>query len=158
MPFDLRKHVPFYLASISYRLGRNASRSFPVLFGLNQMEWQILAILASTPLASATDVSEISCIDKAAVSRGVRRLEELGLVAATPVASHNRKRLLALTPAGEAAFNKVSRYVLERERTLMRGISSAEQDLLVDLLRRIYDNTEGIDQVVDHDHQSVRSE
>lgn len=141
----LDSYLPFFLATISYRLARSASREFPRLFGINQIEWQIMAIVAANEQISASAVSDIIGLDKAAVSRGVRNLEEKGFISLTAVRNHNRKRLLALTASGFEIYDKVREFVQSREKTLLRGLSDKEISSLLNMLVRIRKNSIGID-------------
>lgn len=141
----LDSYLPFFLATISYRLARSASREFPRLFGINQIEWQIMAIVAANEQISASAVSDIVGLDKAAVSRGVRHLEEKGFISLATVQNHNRKRLLALTASGFEIYDKVREFVQDREKTLLSGLSEKEISSLLNMLGRIRSNSIGID-------------
>ena len=76
----------------------------------------------------------------------VRRLEDRGLVVRERPAEDGRKRLLRLTPEGEATLRETDRRARDLDKLLMQGYRATEQDAL---LRRLTALTEHWESLVD---------
>ena len=137
---DLDRYVPFFLSSIGNKMSRGASRIYLKRFGVGVNEWRLLANLKVRGRASASEICQASGIDKAAASRAVTRLDELGCVVAIDDPADGRSRTLSLTPAGHALHDRIIQVALERERALLAGIGPADRERLIGLLQTLYRN------------------
>ena len=137
---DLNNYVPFFVRATANKIARAASNSYNALFGVGLGEWSCLALLAMEGDVSASRIAETSGFDKAAVSRSIASLEKKGLVVTTAVKEHNRKKLIRLTPEGAEIYAKIAKMALDREKSLLNGLSAAERALLIRLLRILNSN------------------
>jgi DNA-binding MarR family transcriptional regulator len=142
---DLDCYVPFFLSSIGNKLSRGASRIYLARFGVGVNEWRLLANLKVCGAASAGAICEASGINKAAASRAAGRLQELGLVHAVGDPSDGRSRTLSLTKAGVELHDRIIVVALKRERALLNGLSDTERHQLIELLRKLYANVDGLE-------------
>ena len=62
-----------------------------------------------------------------------------------------RLRLASLTPKGQALHDEIRELALERERALLAPLSTAEREVLLDLLRRLHDNLPAVEKAT-HDY------
>jgi len=83
-----------------------------------------------------SDLTSSMMITSGGVTQRVDRLERLGLVERSPHETDRRSTTVALTPAGRRVIDKAMPLHLEAERTLLDGLSSAEQRQLIELLRK----------------------
>lgn len=70
----------------------------------------------------------------------IKRLEEKGLIVTKSDENDRRKKLIELTPAETACYNKVREYRKEIEQVLTRDISDTEMNELRRLLNKLYHN------------------
>ena len=89
---------------------------------------------------TAAELAERSLEDKAAVSRAVARLEELGLVERTVSPRCRREKLVSLTPAGAEAFRQVQETLGEWYGICYRGFTPEERERYDGFLTRIVEN------------------
>lgn len=98
---DLDMHVPSFLNWISNKLGRGASAEFRETFDVGITDWRVMALLAIEPGITANRIVEVIGLNKGAVSRCLRGLEERGLVQIRPAEGDARSHINSLTAAGE---------------------------------------------------------
>lgn len=89
-------------------------------------EWRAMVVLASHPGVSATDVCELTGLDKMSVSRALAGLEKQERVHRESDPADQRKSLLTLSPTGRKLFTRIGAQAQVREGQLFAGVSSAE--------------------------------
>lgn len=136
---DLSSYVPYFLTAISNAVSRGASRLYLREFGVGIIEWRVMAMLAVEPGIMANRIGAVVSLDKAAVSRSLKILEDMGLIASA-TSSDPRRRSYALTPEGEALHDRIMHVALQRETRLLAGMSGKDRDDLVRLMRVMLDN------------------
>jgi DNA-binding MarR family transcriptional regulator len=94
----------------------------------------MMALLAAEPWVVASHICNSTGLDKAAASRSVRSLQELGLIDITPDRQDQRKQLIALTSKGVALHDRIVELAVAREQALLEGLSEAERKTLLRLL------------------------
>ena len=144
---DLDRYIPFFLSSVGNKLSRGASRTYLKAFGVGVNEWRLLANLTVRGNASAGEICQASGIDKAAASRAVTRLEQLGCIVATEDPADGRSRTLTLTEAGQALHDRIIVVALQREAALLDGIDARDRDRLIGLLQTLYRNVAAMDRI-----------
>lgn len=138
---DFDSYIPFGLTAIANKVSRGASRTYRQLFGIGINEWRILANLKVNPGTTANRICAHSGLDKAAVSRSLRDMEQAGLIRVDPA---RRARQLHLTPAGDALHARVIKVALAREAALLAGFDAAERRQLRALINRLHANVEAV--------------
>jgi DNA-binding MarR family transcriptional regulator len=126
---DLERYVPYFLTAIGNAISRGASRLYLREFGVGIGEWRIMSLLAIEPDIMANRICQVISLDKAAASRSLRTLEDLGL-AASSATRDPRRSTYALTPAGFALHDRIIRVALQREKRLLAGISDTDLEVL----------------------------
>lgn len=137
---DLERFIPFFLIAISNKLTTNASRHMMKQFNCGVTEWRILSMLAVEPNIPPGRITTVVGIDKSSVSRSLRLLEKRGCITVLSDPSHGRRLLLSLTPAGQAMHDEIIDAVLDREQTMLTGLSPDDRERLTDYLKRILAN------------------
>ncbi|TFZ07466.1 MarR family transcriptional regulator [Ramlibacter henchirensis] len=133
---NLSYYVTYFFTVLANKLATGASRLYLKRFGIGIIEWRIMAMLAIEPGIPPARITQVIGLDKGAVSRESRRLEEKGYLAVEDDEHNARRKKLSLTPLGYELHDQVIQVALERERRLLSDLSEDEVDVLVDLLAR----------------------
>ncbi len=84
-----------------------------------------------------TDLTTSMMIGSSGTTKRLDRLEGNGLVARSPDPNDRRGTLIELTAKGLELIDGVTAAHLENERELLAGLSGAEREQLVELLRKL---------------------
>lgn len=114
-------------------------------FGLSVPEWRVMAVLGDSGAITQRDLTRRTLMDKVAVNRACKVLEERGLTSRTPNSQDGRSHLLALTGDGEAMYQQIMPLALEMERRLFEGFTDAELAMFRNLLERVRLQADEID-------------
>ena len=95
-------------------------------FGLKVPEWRVMAVLGDLGRQTQRDLVGATRMDKVAVNRACKVLEERGLVARTPNTRDGRSHHLSLTAEGQAMFDQIMPLALDMEKRLFASLSPAE--------------------------------
>jgi len=97
-------------------------------------EARLLFEIANGGAPLATDLQAKLGMDRAYVSRVIRRFEERGWISRPRAVSDARRRPIALTPEGRAAFDDLDRRQRAEVVRALDRLGPAQQDALVDAL------------------------
>lgn len=131
---DFDKYIPAYLSFLAGKLSSGASAVYRPLFGIGITDWRLMALLAAEPWVVASHICNSTGLDKAAVSRSVRSLQDLGLIDVRPDRRDQRRQMIALTSKGVALHNRIVELAVAREQALLEGLSEADRETLLRLL------------------------
>lgn len=137
--------LPYQLSIASNAVSDLIAERYRRRFALKIPEWRVMAILGDHGAANAGQggamtqraLTAATLMDKVAVNRAVKVLEERGLVARVPHPDDGRSHLLALTGEGQAIHAEVMPLALATERDLLSGFAPEQQKLLRDMLEAI---------------------
>lgn len=104
--------------------------------------YSMVSMLGESGPKRSSDIAELFCLDKGAVSRQVQQLHDLGLVDRATDPADGRASIISISALGEQRLKEVA---AARRRTLNRrleGWSKAELDAFVESLAR-YNSTLG---------------
>ena len=99
-------------------------------FGLKVPEWRVMAVLGDAGALTQRALAGGTRMDKVAVNRACKVLEERGLAARSPNAHDGRSHHLELTSAGRAMFDRIMPMALDMETRLFACLSAREAELL----------------------------
>ena len=136
-PFLLDEFLPYRLSVLSNRLSAVIAESYSRRYGLSIPEWRVIAVLAHAPGAAAAEVAERTAMDKVAVSRAVRRLQQTGRVSRRMAAGDRRRSMLELTAAGRRIYDRVTPALRRYEEALLTVLDTRERAALGTLLQRL---------------------
>src|SRR5664279_170389 len=136
----LERYVPAFITFIANKLSNSATALYQRRFGVNVTEWRMMSLLAIEPGIPASRICHVIGYDKGPVSRTLATLQTRGLVAIRTDPNDGRSHSISLTAKGRATHDKVIVAALERERRLLSCLDKREQEVLIDLLRRIHEN------------------
>jgi len=137
---DLDRYVPAFITFIANKLTNSATAFYQRNFGVNSTEWRIMSLLAIEPDIPASRICQVIGFDKGPVSRTLNVMQKRGLIAIRSAPDDGRTHSIALTTKGRLTHDKVIVAALERERRLLSCLNDNEQEVLVDLLRRLHEN------------------
>jgi DNA-binding MarR family transcriptional regulator len=136
-PFLLDEFLPYRLSVLSNRLSAAIAESYSRRYGLSIPEWRVIAVLAHARGASAAGVAERTAMDKVAVSRAVRRLQQTGRVSRRMAAGDRRRSMLDLTAEGRRIYDRVTPALRRYEEALLTALDTREREALATLLQRL---------------------
>ncbi|HWW63997.1 MAG TPA: MarR family winged helix-turn-helix transcriptional regulator [Sphingomonadaceae bacterium] len=146
---DFAYYVPFGLTAISNKIARSASRVYLKLYGVGINEWRIVANLRVRPGITANLICQTSGLDKAAVSRSLRLLEDHGYIEADKTTNGDaRGRNLRLTAKGDKLHDELIGVALAREEELLHGFTEAERRQLLSFITRMHANVNLVGEVL----------
>ena len=137
---DLDRYVPAFITFIANKLSKSATALYQRKFGVNVTEWRIMSLLAIEPGIPASRICHVIGFDKGPVSRTLGAMEKRGLIAIRSDPNDGRTHAISLTAKGRTTHDKVIVAAFERERRLLSCLSKGEQEVLIDLLRRLHEN------------------
>lgn len=137
---DLDRYVPAFITFIANKLSNSATALYQRNFGVNVTEWRIMSLLAIEPGIPASRICYVIGFDKGPVSRTLGLMQKRGLVIIRNDPEDGRTHSISLTAKGRATHDKVIVAALERERRLLSCLDKREQEVLIDLLRRLHEN------------------
>lgn len=138
----LADFLPYQLSVTSNAVSSLIAERYRSRFGLKIAEWRVMAILGDAGSATQRELTEATLMDKVAVNRACKVLEERGLVVRQPNADDGRSHLLELTDEGRAIHGEVMPLARAMEAEIFATLDAAEIHQLQDLLRRIFAQTE----------------
>ena len=139
--FQLADFLPYQLSIASNAVSALISERYRSRFGLKVTEWRVMAVLGDQGShggkLTQRDLTEATLMDKVAVNRACKVLEERGLVERVANESDGRSHLLTLTSDGEAIHSEVMPAARAAERELCDGLNEAEEAALRSMLARL---------------------
>jgi DNA-binding MarR family transcriptional regulator len=142
--FELTDFFPYRLAILADRVSLAVSQVYADRYNLTRNEWRVLAALGDNRQMSAKDVGPYSTLDKMQVSRAVAGLEQAGYLMREDDAHDRRARILRLTAAGTALYQKLAPLVAARESYILEALDSDDRARLDRYMSDILARTEGL--------------
>lgn len=138
----LADFLPYQLSITSNAASSLIAERYRTRFGLKIAEWRVMAVLGDAGAATQRALTEATLMDKVAVNRACKVLEDRGLIARSPNAEDGRSHLLELTEDGRAIHAEVMPLARNIEREIFSTLDEQEREQFRDLLRRIFAHTE----------------
>ncbi len=104
-------------------------------------QFGVLTLIQANQGLNQSELGEAMGVDRSTVVAVIDRLERRGLVQRAPAPNDRRSYALRLSSDGDATLRRLEPLVRRHEATIASDLSAAEQRTLIDLLRRIADNT-----------------
>lgn len=133
----LEEFLPFRLSVLSNRVSSAVARLYEDRFDLKLPEWRIMAILGRNPNLTASQIVDISRMDKVAISRAVKRLVEMGRLSATGDPHDARRQRLNLSAEGWKIYEQIVPLALGVEEKLLADMSEDERAALHAAITRL---------------------
>ena len=88
-------------------VARRVSNVVQEVSGLNLSQWRVMTAIADRPGRTASEVVDVTPMDKAIVSRAVGTLVERGLLLRKASQTDGRSSLLQLTASGQSLYDQI---------------------------------------------------
>lgn len=139
---DIGDYLPTLVVNLANELWRVGSGFYRRQFGVGMPEVRLLLHLGRQDGQIASEISRAVRLDKAAVSRSLKGLEEAGLVR---LAARGPRRTVALTAKGRALAARIAAASLHRQAWLLAEMAPDEVARLKDTLRTLTERVAGMD-------------
>lgn len=134
---DLHTHLPYRLAQISLRIKNSTTDRYVRDTGMSAREWRVLGMLGIMGSRTPSELSELTGMDRATISRATARLVHLDYVRRAPNAADNRSLTVELTPRGETYCRAIVPRMSRSGDECRSLFSTGEFALFVEFLDRI---------------------
>lgn len=139
---SLAEFLPYQLSITSNAVSNRIAEVYRSQFSLKVTEWRVMAVLGANGPLTQRDLTELTLMDKVAVNRACKVLEERGLASRKPNTDDGRSHLLALTEAGWEVHDRIVPLAREMESRLLEPLDSDERRTFVSLLERLRGQSE----------------
>lgn len=136
--------LPYQLSVTSNAVSGVIASRYRARFGLKVPEWRVMAVLGDKGGATQRELTEATLMDKVAVNRACKVMEERGLIERQPNARDGRSHLLDLTDEGRAVYGEVMPLALQSESEIFAGLDEHEREKLRELLKKVFDQANSI--------------
>lgn len=140
---DIDYYAPFLLSAVSNAWQRKSSAIYRKNFDLGVVDWRVMAMLNIEPMITANRVCEVIRLDKAAVSRSLRLLEEEGLASYKASRTDARKRRWWLTYKGQDVHRDLMQIALASEAEMLKNVAPDELEVFLKVMRQMLANLDG---------------
>ncbi len=129
--------LPYLLSITSNAVSDRIAAEYSSRFGLKIPEWRVMAVLGDSGAHTQRELVGATRMDKVAVNRACKVLEDRGLIARSPNMRDGRSHHLELTATGREVHGAIMPIALKMEEHLFSGLSAPERKTFKDLLQRI---------------------
>ncbi len=133
-PLILEEFLPYRLSVLANLVSKAVARLYEDRFDLKLPEWRIMAVLGRSPGHSASEIAEITAMDKVAISRALARLTIMGRVESNGDPSDGRRQRLQLSAAGLVMYAEIVPLARSVEQQLLDRLNAAERAQLDQLI------------------------
>ena len=141
----LADFLPYQLSVTSNAVSGRIAQEYRTRFGLKVPEWRVMAVLGDSGAMTQRQLTAFTLMDKVAVNRACKDLEERGLASREPNAKDGRSHLLELTAEGKTMHAQIMPLALEMERRLFAKFTDEEVEAFRSLLGRVRDEVDDLD-------------
>jgi len=122
---SLEDLVAVRIARLADVVARLAEQSIVSKDGLRHTDLRLLNLLDASDGLTVNEIARRTHIDKAWVSRSLRRLEDAGLLSRHDSSTDARVCVVRLSARGRAALDRIRPVTSAREKRLLEGIDGA---------------------------------
>ena len=132
-----RGFVAYHVERAHAKLTMQAVKVLGAHAGLTPRQWWIIADMMAEAPETASDLAALSDVDKGQLSRNLKTLVDLGLVATERSAEDRRRQFIRLTAEGRRLHDHTIPLMNARNAHLVRDISSEDLEIGLRMLRRL---------------------
>jgi DNA-binding MarR family transcriptional regulator len=141
----LAEFLPYRLSVTSNAVSQRIAQEYRNRWGLSVPEWRVMAVLGDSGPHTQRELTSMTIMDKVAVNRACKVLEDRGLAVRRPNAQDGRSHLLELTMPGKEMHGQIMPLALEMERRLFATFTDDEVETFRSLLGRVRDEVDDLD-------------
>lgn len=135
----LADFVPYLMSVTTNAVSDLIAGEYRSTYGLKIPEWRVMAVLGDSGARTQRELVHATRMDKVAVNRACKVLEDRGLAARSPNDRDGRSHHLELTAAGKAMHAEIMPLALGMEKQLFAVLSAQERRDFKAVLARIND-------------------
>lgn len=143
---ELQSFLAARVNRLARLLNKPTDRTYFVDFGISMLEWRVLAHLSQISPCLARDLSARMAIDKASISRVLRRLHKRKLIAIRASNDDARASILTVLPAGAKMYRSILPSARERQAALLNVLDAEERRVLWTVLAKLIRAAEEVTQ------------
>ncbi|KUR73963.1 MarR family winged helix-turn-helix transcriptional regulator [Novosphingobium sp. FSW06-99] len=129
--------LPYRMAITSNAVSGLIADDYGAQFGLKIPEWRIMAVLGDAGPLTQRDLVRATLMDKVAVNRACKALDDRGFVRRSPNASDGRSHHLELTEGGRAVYEQIWPQAYAAYERIFTVLTAKEASALRDLLDKL---------------------
>ena len=138
--------LPYQMSVATNAVSDLIAGEYRARYGLKIPEWRVMAVLGDAGARTQRELVDATRMDKVAVNRACKVLEDRGLVRRNPNQRDGRSHHLELTGPGKAMHGEIMPHALDMERRLFAHVDPAELARFRTLLARIVDEVRAIEE------------
>lgn len=147
MNLKLSEHLPFRIAVLSNLIKQGSSDVFVKESNMTGRDWRVVAIVGLHKTITPAEISTITGMDRATVTRSIQHLESLKLVSKTKHLSDGRSRVISLTNKGQNTYQALIPQMSENGDAFKQVLTEGEFQLFLELIEKL--QTKAID-IINH--------
>ena len=136
---SLEDFIPYKLSVVANRVSQSIGRLFETRFNIQIPEWRVIMALYAYKDMVFTEVVARTSMDKARVSRAMRRLVDLGMIETFGDPDDGRKVILSLKAEGVTICENILPEAAKREAWFLAALDDHEHqqlDIILDKLMK----------------------
>jgi len=133
----LTDFLPYRLAIASNAVSGLIAGEYRVEFGLKIPEWRIMAVLGDVGSLTQRDLVQVTLMDKVAVNRACKVLEDRNLLQRSPNEADGRSHHLELTEDGRAMHDEIWPQAVSTYEQIFAALTPRETEKLRALLDKL---------------------
>ena len=138
-PISVNTYIPTLVNRVADAALKGAAAEFASR-GLTVPKYRILLAVAEYQNVQFRDLAKLTSVEPPTLSRLLDEMQSAGLLRRRRDPNDSRSINISLKASGRALLDGTTDWALEVEKDILRGISSAEAQLLRSLLVRIFQN------------------
>lgn len=142
LKINIDRHATAQINMLANKLMLKSSVAYTKKFGIGMMEWRVISVLFSNPNSSVQNISDTLGLDKAAVSRTIKKLNDKKYLEINGHSDDKRIYVINLTEFGQKIYEVASDFAIEREKKLLETLDDTERDQLFNILKKLRNNVD----------------
>ena len=145
--FRLEDYFPYRLSLLSNTVSQGIAQRYQQDHDISVTEWRVIVILGRFPGSTASDVVELTAIDKVSISRAVRSLMDKGFMQRRTDRKDRRRQLIYLTRGrGKRVLESIVPLAAAYETDLLKSLTPRDRAALNSLLLKLQKSAEALHQ------------
>ena len=139
---QLNQFFPYRLSQLNASVSEVIAQLYSGRFDLTPHAWRVVATLGENEQLAATEIAQLTSLEKMQVSRAISSLKATGLIMQEVDRKDRRFSRLRLSDDGRKIYQQIVPLVTAREGYLLSVLSDEEKTLLYALIDRIANQAE----------------
>lgn len=136
-PRELTQFLSYRVVRLHHALNAQAVALLDDVAGVTLLQWRVIAMVGSGTATSSRDIAQKTIIDPALISRTVKVLQELKLLATERQDEDRRVVNLSLTPQGREIYDRTLPHMQARQESLLDALDPSEQEAVFHILEKL---------------------